>query len=103
MLAGALFVIIPAFPLRTSLRSGGKLDKATRHALTQTGPNSFRNDIPPETLLDDAVRLARVAGAADVRVTLEVWPDMIHAWHQSLWRTKIQNFYLFCDLGYCED
>jgi acetyl esterase/lipase len=34
-----------------------------------------------ETLLDDAVRLAAVAGAADVRVTLEVWPDMIHAWH----------------------
>jgi acetyl esterase/lipase len=34
-----------------------------------------------ETLLDDAVRLARVAGAADVRVTLEIWPDMIHAWH----------------------
>jgi acetyl esterase/lipase len=34
-----------------------------------------------ETLLDDAVGLARVAGAADVRVTLEVWPDMIHAWH----------------------
>ena len=34
-----------------------------------------------ETLLDDAVRLAGVAGAADSRVTLEVWPDMIHAWH----------------------
>jgi len=34
-----------------------------------------------EILLDDAVRLARGAGAADVRVTLEVWPDMIHAWH----------------------
>ncbi len=34
-----------------------------------------------ETLLDDAVRLARAAGAADVRTTLEVWPDMIHAWH----------------------
>lgn len=34
-----------------------------------------------ETLLDDAVRLASVAGAADVRLTLEVWPDMIHAWH----------------------
>jgi len=32
-------------------------------------------------LLDDAVWLARVAGAADVRVTLEVWADMIHAWH----------------------
>ncbi len=34
-----------------------------------------------ETLLDDAVRLAGVAGAADVRVTLQVWPSMIHAWH----------------------
>jgi monoterpene epsilon-lactone hydrolase len=34
-----------------------------------------------EILLDDAVRLAGAAGAADVRVTLEVWPDMIHAWH----------------------
>jgi acetyl esterase/lipase len=32
-----------------------------------------------ETLLDDAVRLSRVAGAAGVRVNLEVWPDMIHA------------------------
>lgn len=34
-----------------------------------------------ETLLDDSVRLAGGAGAADVRVRLEVWPDMIHAWH----------------------
>jgi epsilon-lactone hydrolase len=34
-----------------------------------------------ETLLDDAVRLAAVAGAADVGVRLEIWPDMIHAWH----------------------
>jgi epsilon-lactone hydrolase len=34
-----------------------------------------------ETLLDDAVRLAGMAGAADVRVTLEIWPDMIHACH----------------------
>src|SRR5215213_1983516 len=33
-----------------------------------------------ETLLDDAVRLAGAAGAADLRVTLQVWPDMIHAW-----------------------
>ncbi len=40
-----------------------------------------------ETLLDDAVRLANAAGAADVAVTLEIWPDMIHAWplfHQQL-------------------
>ena len=34
-----------------------------------------------ETLLDDSVRLAGAAGAADVGVTLRVWPDMIHAWH----------------------
>jgi acetyl esterase/lipase len=34
-----------------------------------------------ETLLDDAVRLAGAAGAADVPVTLEVYPDMIHVWH----------------------
>jgi len=33
-----------------------------------------------ETLLDDAVRLAGVAEAADVRVRPEVWPDMIHVW-----------------------
>jgi acetyl esterase/lipase len=34
-----------------------------------------------ETLLDDAVRLAGAAGAAGVRVRLDVWPDMIHVWH----------------------
>ena len=34
-----------------------------------------------ETLLDDAVRLAGAAGTADVQVRLEVWPNMIHAWH----------------------
>lgn len=34
-----------------------------------------------ETLLDDAVRLARAAGAADVRVDLQIWPEMIHVWH----------------------
>jgi acetyl esterase/lipase len=34
-----------------------------------------------ETLLDDAVHLAGKAAAADVRTTLQVWPDMIHAWH----------------------
>jgi len=32
-----------------------------------------------ETLLDDAITLAGRAGAANVAVTLEVWPDMIHA------------------------
>ena len=33
-----------------------------------------------ETLLDDSIRLTRLAAQADVRVTLEAWPDMIHAW-----------------------
>jgi len=40
-----------------------------------------------ETLLDDATRLAAVAGAADVRVTLEIWPQMIHAW--PLWNAHL--------------
>lgn len=34
-----------------------------------------------ETLLDDALALARLAGLADVPATLEIWPDMIHVWH----------------------
>jgi monoterpene epsilon-lactone hydrolase len=34
-----------------------------------------------ETLLDDAVRLAKAAGAADVYVDLQIWPEMIHVWH----------------------
>ena len=41
-----------------------------------------------ETLLDDAIRLAGRAGAADVRVTLEIWPHMIHAWH--LWNAHLE-------------
>src|SRR5262245_28530912 len=42
-----------------------------------------------ETLLDDAVRFARAAGAADVPVTLEVWPHMIHAW--PMWNAKLAD------------
>ena len=34
-----------------------------------------------ETLLDDAIRLAKTAGAADVRVDLQIWPEMVHVWH----------------------
>jgi len=41
-----------------------------------------------ETLLDDSVRFAGVAGAADVAVTLEIWPHMIHAWH--LWNAHLE-------------
>jgi monoterpene epsilon-lactone hydrolase len=40
-----------------------------------------------ETLLNDATRFAAVAGAADVRVTLEIWPHMIHAW--PLWNAHL--------------
>jgi acetyl esterase/lipase len=53
-------------------------------------------DFPPiliqvgsdETLLDDATRLAAVVGAADVPVTLEIWPHMIHAW--PLWNAYLE-------------
>jgi acetyl esterase/lipase len=41
-----------------------------------------------ETLLDDATRLATRAGAADVAVTLEIWPHMIHAW--PLWNAHLE-------------
>jgi acetyl esterase/lipase len=41
-----------------------------------------------ETLLDDAVRLAGAAGEADVPVTLEIWPHMIHAW--PLWNARLE-------------
>ena len=41
-----------------------------------------------ETLLDDATRFASAAGAADVPVTLEIWPHMIHAWH--LWNAQLE-------------
>ncbi len=41
-----------------------------------------------ETLLDDATRLAAKAGAAEVAVTLEIWPHMIHAW--PLWNAHLE-------------
>ena len=40
-----------------------------------------------ETLLDDAIRFARAASVADVSVTMEIWPHMIHAWH--LWNARL--------------
>jgi epsilon-lactone hydrolase len=53
-------------------------------------------DLPPiliqvgsdETLLADATRFAAAAGAADVALTLEVWPHMIHAW--PLWNAHLE-------------
>jgi len=40
-----------------------------------------------ETLLADATRFASAAGAADVPVTLEIWPHMIHAW--PVWNARL--------------
>ncbi len=42
-----------------------------------------------ETLLDDSSRLARRVGAADVAVTLQIWPNMIHAW--PLWNAHLED------------
>ncbi len=41
-----------------------------------------------ETLLADATRFAAALGGADVPVTLEIWPHMIHAWH--LWNAQLE-------------
>src|SRR5215472_16350923 len=56
----------------------------------------FRNFSPmliqvgsDETLLGDATRLAERAGAADVSVTLQIWPHMIHAW--PLWSARLKD------------
>lgn len=42
-----------------------------------------------ETLLDDAVRIASALGAAEVPVTLEIWPRMIHAW--MIWSARLSD------------
>jgi epsilon-lactone hydrolase len=42
-----------------------------------------------ETLLADSTRLAAAAGAADVEVTLEIWPKMIHAFQ--LWNARLRK------------
>jgi epsilon-lactone hydrolase len=42
-----------------------------------------------ETLLADASRFAAAAGSADVDVTLEIWPNMIHAW--PLWNAVLED------------
>ena len=41
-----------------------------------------------ETLLEDATRLGGAAGTADVPVTLEIWPHMIHAW--PMWNAHLK-------------
>ena len=41
-----------------------------------------------ETLLADASRFAEAAGAADVPVTLQIWPHMFHAW--PMWNAHLE-------------
>ena len=41
-----------------------------------------------ETLLADSTRFAAAAGSANVDVTLEIWPDMIHAW--PMWNARLE-------------
>jgi acetyl esterase/lipase len=41
-----------------------------------------------EALLADAARFAAAAGSADVDVTLEIWPHMIHAW--PMWNARLE-------------
>ncbi|HMM90679.1 alpha/beta hydrolase [Bradyrhizobium sp.] len=42
-----------------------------------------------ETLLADATRLALAAGTADLDLTLQIWPHMIHAW--PVWNAKLAD------------
>ena len=42
-----------------------------------------------ETLLADSTRFAAAAGAAEVPVTLEIWPHMIHAW--PMWNAHLKT------------
>jgi acetyl esterase/lipase len=42
-----------------------------------------------EGLLADATRFAAAAGSADVDVTLEIWPHMIHAW--PMWNARLEQ------------
>jgi acetyl esterase/lipase len=41
-----------------------------------------------ETLLEDSTRFAAAAGAANAAVTLQVWPDMIHAF--PMWNAHLE-------------
>jgi monoterpene epsilon-lactone hydrolase len=41
-----------------------------------------------ETLLEDSTRFAAAAGAANVAVTLDIWPDMIHAF--PMWNAHLE-------------
>lgn len=75
---------------REMLRGWGKLylgDRDPRTPLASPLYAEFRGLPPPliqvgstEVLLDDSRRLAERASAAGVKVSLEIWPEMIHGW-----------------------
>lgn len=79
------------FVTRMSVRTMAKrFAPRQEHANPLVSPvHAHMEGLPPlliqvgaaETLLDDSLRVAERARSAGVDVRLEVWPDMIHAWH----------------------
>ena len=73
------------------LRAGTDRPQGPADLAAVCGPHRFSPVLiqvgSAETLLDDSVRLARAAGLADINVTLQVWPHMIHAW--PMWNAKL--------------
>jgi len=74
-------------PMLIPLRDAYVGGHSARHPLVSPIHADFRGLAPllilvgsAETLLDDAVRLAGAAGAAEVAVRLEIWPEMVHVW-----------------------
>jgi epsilon-lactone hydrolase len=76
----------PIYPLEWIGRSLGFLSPL--YADLRGFPPTLIQVGSAETLLDDSTRLVAVAGEADVPVTLEIWPHMIHAWH--LWNAHLE-------------
>ncbi|MEY4761305.1 MAG: hypothetical protein RLZZ200_1161 [Pseudomonadota bacterium] len=79
-----------------SLRRGGLLSMASLYLAGRTPLQPLASplladlrDLPPflvqvgtaEILYSDSVRLAARAADEGVRLTLSVWPDMVHVWH----------------------
>ena len=69
-----------------SIDAGEKLIYGVRGAPPEVREKAREKGL---TLLADATRLAAAAGAADVDVTLEIWPNMIHAW--PVWNASLED------------
>lgn len=74
-------------PMLMLLRDSYVGDAGERHPLVSPIYADLKGIAPllilvgsAETLLDDALRLAGAAGAAEVPVRLEIWPEMVHVW-----------------------